>query len=105
MATFVELRNEAIDDSIAGVGKTIRLLRDHILVKPNVRTVSELIHVINHEKFNEGVIVAIGKEVYEVKPGDHIKYGNGSYLDWPIHTFGDSVYQIIREADIACVVE
>ena len=83
----------------------LKPLRDRVVVQPNVRKMSELIHVINREPFNEGTIVAIGPDVYDVKPGDFIKYGNGDYLNWPIHTIDGQDYQIIQEADIAAVVE
>lgn len=83
----------------------IRPLRDRVVVKPFVRQLSEIIYVKNTEKFNEGEIVAIGPDVYEAKIGDKIKYGNGTYLDWPIQEFDGQDYQIIQEADIACVVE
>lgn len=83
----------------------IRPLHDRVVVKPFVRKLSDIIHVVNKEKFNEGEIVAIGPQVYETKVGDKIKYGNGDYLDWPIQNFDGQDYQIIQEADIACVVE
>jgi hypothetical protein len=40
-----------------------------------------------------------------VKVGEFIKYGNGTYLDWPVHTFDGQDYQIIQEGDICAVVE
>lgn len=83
----------------------IRPLHDRVLVKPFVRILSDIIYVNNTEKFNEGEIVAIGPDVYDIKVGDKIKYGNGTYLDWPVHHFDGQDYQIIQEADIACVVE
>lgn len=83
----------------------LKPLHDRVVVMPRVRQISELIHVINREPFNEGTIVAVGPDVHEVKPGDFIKYGNGDYLNWPIHTIEGQDYQIIQEADIAAVVE
>ena len=83
----------------------IRPLHDRVVVKPFVRKLSDIIIVNNTEKFNEGEIVAVGPDATDVKVGDKIKYGNGSYLDWPVHTFDGQDYQIIQEADIACVVE
>ncbi len=97
------LANEA-DDSVNKF-KGLKLLRDFILVKPEQRTLSDVIHVVNSEKFNQGVIISVGNDVIDVKPGDNIKYGNGTYLDWPLYNFEGIFYQIIREADIACVVE
>ena len=49
--------------------------------------------------------MACGPKAKSVAPGDFIKYGNGTYLDWPVYTFDGQDYQIIQEADVACVVE
>lgn len=83
----------------------IRPLRDRVVVKPQVRQLSAVIDVENKEKFNQGVIVAIGPKVHAVEVGEFIKYGNGTYLDWPLVDMDGEKYQIIQEADIACVVE
>ena len=83
----------------------IRPLRDRVVVQPRVRQLSEIISVTNNEKFNEGTIVAVGPTVRDAKVGDWIKYGNGTYLDWPVHTIDGQDYQIIQEADICVVVE
>lgn len=83
----------------------LKPLHNRVVVRPQARKISDLIHVIHREPFNEGTIVAIGPKVYEVKPGDFIKYGNGDYLNWPVHTIDGQDYQIIQEADICAVVE
>jgi co-chaperonin GroES (HSP10) len=83
----------------------IRPLKDRVVVKPNVRKLSDIIFTINSEKMNEGTIVAVGPNVREAQVGDFIKYGNGTYLDWPVHEFEGQDYQIIQEADICAVVE
>ena len=83
----------------------IQPLNDRLAVRPHIRQLSGIIHVQNTEKFNEGAVVAIGPKVHDVKVGDFIKYGNGTYLDWPLVTIDGEQYQIIRETDIACVVE
>lgn len=83
----------------------IKPLRDRVVVKPQIRTLSEILVVENREPFNEGTVVAIGPKVYDTKVGDFIKYGNGDYLDWPTHEVDGQVFQVIQEADIACVVE
>ncbi len=80
-------------------------LRDRVVVKPLVRQLSDIIIVDNKEPFNEGTIVAVGPKVHDAKPGDFIKYGNGDYLKWPVYQFEGQDYQIIQEADIACIVE
>jgi co-chaperonin GroES (HSP10) len=83
----------------------IRPLKNRVVVKPNVRKLSDIIFTINSEKMNEGTIVAIGPNVREAQVGDFIKYGNGTYLDWPVHEFDGQDYQIIQEADICAIVE
>ena len=83
----------------------LKPLRDRVIVRPKARKISEIIFVNNQEPFNEGTIIAIGPNVLEAKPGDFIKYGNGDYLKWPVHTIDGQDYQIIQEADIACIVE
>lgn len=80
-------------------------LRDRVVVRPQHRKISDIIHVIHKEPFNEGTIVAIGPKVSQAKVGDFIKYGNGDYLNWPTHSIDGQDFQIIQEADIACVVE
>lgn len=83
----------------------IKPLKDRVVVQPRVRKLSDIIFTINSEKMNEGTIVAIGPNVTEAKVGDFIKYGNGTYLDWPVHNFEGQDYQIIQEADICLIVE
>lgn len=83
----------------------LKPLRDRIVVKPQVRQISDLIYVDNKEPFNEGTIMAIGPDVDQVAVGDFIKYGNGDYLNWPVQRIDGQDYQIIQEADICAVVE
>ena len=83
----------------------IKPLRDRVVVKPQVRSLSEIIYINNKEPFNEGTVVAIGPDVDQASVGDFIKYGNGDYLNWPVHNVDGQDYQIIQEADICAVVE
>ena len=83
----------------------LKPLRDRVLVKPLTRNLSDIIYVNNKEPFNEGTIVAIGPMVKDCQVGDFVKYGNGDYLNWPVHRIDDQDYQIIQEADICAVVE
>lgn len=83
----------------------LKPLRDRVVVKPLTRNLSDIIYVNNKEPFNEGTIVAVGPLVRDCKVGDFIKYGNGDYLNWPVHRIDDQDYQIIQEADICAVVE
>lgn len=83
----------------------LKPLRDRVVVRPQVRHISDIIYIDNKEPFNEGTIVAIGPDVSDAKVGDFIKYGNGDYLKWPTHKIDEQDYQIIQEADICAVVE
>ena len=83
----------------------IRPLHDRVVVKPQVRNLSDIIYIDNKEPFNEGTVVAIGPLVDQTAVGDFIKYGNGDYLNWPVHRIDGQDYQIIQEADICAVVE
>lgn len=83
----------------------IQPLRDRVVVKCQVRKMSDILYVVNNEKMNEGKIVAVGPQVRDVRVGEFIKYGNGTYLDWPIQNIDGEDYQIIQEADICLVVE
>jgi co-chaperonin GroES (HSP10) len=83
----------------------IRPLHDRVVVRPNVRQLSSVLHVQNNEKFNEGTVVSVGPRVRSVAVGDFVKYGNGTYLDWPLVEVDGCDYQIIQEADVACVVD
>lgn len=83
----------------------MRPLFDRVVVKPDVRKLSDIIYIDNKEPFNEGVIVSVGPDVDQARPGDRIKYGNGDYLNWPVHTVDGQDYQIIQEADICAIME
>lgn len=83
----------------------LKPLKNKVVVKPQVRKVSDIIWVDNKEPFNEGTIVAIGPQVRGVAVGDFIKYGNGDYLNWPTHSIDGQDFQIISEMDICAVVE
>ena len=83
----------------------IKPLRDRVVVRPQVRKISDIIVVNNKEPFNEGTVVAIGPMVSQTAVGDFIKYGNGDYLNWPVHNIDGQDYQIIQENDICAVVE
>lgn len=82
----------------------LKLLRDFVLVEPEIRELSDVIFVSNKEKFNQGRIAAIGPQVRVAKAGDFIKYGNGTYLNWPIKKIEGRNFQIIQESDIAYIV-
>ena len=78
----------------------LRPLHDKITVRPIVRKLSDILIVNNTESLSMGDVVAIGPEVFEVAVGDRVRYGNGDYLKWPTITEGETVYQVIQEADV-----
>ncbi len=92
----------------------IRPMRDYIVVKPIPREQSKVLIVISDEKYNLGLVVAVGPGLPDkrgnhirmaVKVGDTVRYGNGDYLDWPIIKDGGEDYQMIREPDVVGVIE
>jgi co-chaperonin GroES (HSP10) len=83
----------------------LKPLFDRVVVKPQVRHISDIIYIDNKEPFNEGTVVSVGPQVTDTVPGDFIKYGNGDYLNWPTHRINGQDYQIIQEADICAIVE
>ena len=81
----------------------LQMLRDRILVKPEVRSLSEVLIVKNTEKLNMGQVVSVGPKALDVKVGDQIKYG---LFNFPEYKGPDGVmYQILQEADVAAVVD
>lgn len=83
----------------------IRPLRDRVVVIPETRELSSVIFVQNNEKYNLGTVAAVGPNVRELKAGEKIRYGNGTYLDWPVFEFGGLSYQLIQEADVTMVLD
>ena len=87
----------------------IRPLRDHIVVEPAEISLSQTIIAKNKEPFNRGLVLAVGPGLrdkknrllpMECKPGQWVRYGNGTYLDWPVIDDDGRKVQMIREADI-----
>jgi co-chaperonin GroES (HSP10) len=80
----------------------LQMLRDRILVKPQVRNLSDILIVKNTEKLNQGEVIACGPLALDLQPGDQIKYG---LFEFPVYTEAGVTYQILQEADVAAVVE
>ena len=80
----------------------LQMLRDRILVKPRVRSLSDVLIVNNTEKLNQGEVVSVGPLALDVQPGDQIKYG---LFEFPTYVEAGVTYQILQEADVAAVVE
>lgn len=84
----------------------LRPLRDRILVRPLERKASEVIFVVNSEKFNLGEVVATGPKVDSVAPGDRIRFGTTEeYLTYPEWQAANGErFLVLAEADV-CFVE
>lgn len=89
----------------------LTMLRDRVLVKPIVRSLSSIIEVKNTEKFNLGTVIAVGPGAYnkdgehmpmDVKPGDTVRWGE---FEFSTYVKDGEKYTILQEADIAAVVE
>jgi co-chaperonin GroES (HSP10) len=104
-------------------------LQDYILVRPVERKQSDVLLVVSDEKFNRGVVVAVGSgermtkrfheggntwrteetgitREMEVKPGDQIIYGDGA-LDYmyPRYFEAGVEYRVLQDKDVCMVVE
>ena len=87
-------------------GHSLRPLRDRILVRPLERKQSDVVIVVNAEKFNLGEVIACGPKADSVKPGDQIRFGTDEgYLNFPewIAESGEK-FLVLSEADV-CFVE
>ena len=84
----------------------LRPLRDRIVVKPLERKASEVIFVVNAEKFNLGEVVATGPKVDSVRAGDRIRFGTiEDYLSYPEwRAANGEKFIVLQEADV-CFVE
>ena len=88
----------------------LRMMRDRILVKPIVRTLSTIIEVKSTERANLGEVIAVGPgterngRIYpvDVKVGDIVRYGEWVF---PVYREDGIDYQILGESDIAGIVE
>jgi chaperonin GroES len=93
-------------------------LRDQILVRPVDRLAnlgSGLIEVVSDEKDTRGEVVAIGPGMkdektgrllpMDVKVGDRVVYGNGTYLSFPDVKLAGERLLVMREADICWIEE
>lgn len=90
---------------------------DYILVKPIVRKKSDVIEVISNEKFNRGLVVAVGtgrrirnsKGVWtgkvrpmQVKVGDWITYVDLDHI-YPVYFEREEEFRILQEDDITFI--
>ena len=84
----------------------LRPIRDRIVVRPLERKQSEVVFVVNAEKFSLGEVVAIGPKVDSVKAGDRIRFGTDEgYLAFPEWQAANGErFLILAEADV-CFVE
>ena len=84
----------------------LRPLRDRLLVKPLERKASDVLIVVNSEKFNLGEVVATGPKVDSVRAGDRIRFGTAEeYLTYPEWRAANGErFLVLAEADV-CFVE
>lgn len=84
----------------------LRPLRDRLLVRPLERKQSEVVLVVNAEKFNLGEVVSIGPKVDSVTVGDRIRFGtDDGYLTYPEwEAANGEKFLVLQEADV-CFVE
>ena len=75
-------------------------------MRPLERKASDVIVVVNSEKFNVGEVVATGPEADSVKPGDRIRFGTSEdYLTYPEWQAANGErFLVLQEADV-CFVE
>ena len=75
-------------------------LRDRILVKPLERKQSDIIVVVNAEKFNLGEVMAVGPKVDTVRVGERIRFGTDEgYLTFPEWKAANGdTYLVLQEA-------
>lgn len=91
----------------------LRPLRDRIVVKPIERQASSIIKAIHNELPTEGTVVAVGPgkmvkgklQPLDSKVGDHIRFGEGSYLKFTEFYEGNERFLVMQEADVAGVIE
>lgn len=94
----------------------LRLLRDHVLIKPFKRNDSEIIIVINSKRMVRGEVISVGSGRYErpdrdmqkrpldVKVGDIVNIGE-TPLKFPVYEENNEKYWVIQESDIAFIEE
>ena len=75
-------------------------------MRPLERKQSEVIFVVNSEKFNLGEVVAIGPKADSVKVGDRVRFGTDEgYLSFPEwHAANGERFLVLSEQDV-CFVE
>lgn len=94
------------------------MTQDYLLIRPEPRKQSDIIHVISKERMNRGTVLkagpgkritnSIGEETGEVRPmsvqvGDFVTYTD---LDiFPKHWEGNEQLIIIQEADVCFIGE
>jgi co-chaperonin GroES (HSP10) len=110
------LREKPAQHGLSNGMTHLRPTQDHLLVRPVKRKQSDIVHVVSHEKFTQGVVAAVGpgrpnkKGVIRpltVKPGDFITYGciERGYDFYPIYEEGGVRYRILQEADVAFIAD
>ena len=82
----------------------MRMTRDRLLVRPQVRQASAVLEVVLDERPNVGVILAKGPLARAVEVGQTVRFGEFNFPQYLIEAGGEQ-FLIIQEADVAGVVE
>lgn len=105
---------------MADVDFILKPLGDKIVVRPNKRTLSNVIFVENKEVDNMGVVVAVGpgkklsggrREVMPVSVGDHVRFGTmndnakNEYLKYQEYFTNKERYLIMSWQDVCFITE
>lgn len=81
-----------------------RPLADRILVRPVDRKQSDIIHVINAEEPNTGIVEAKGPKAEGVEIGETIRFGTTeNYLKYPRVTLKGETFLVLSEKDVCFV--
>lgn len=94
-------------------------LEDYILVKPIERKKSAVLEVVSYEKYNRGLVVAVGpgeriknkrgeetgaRRRMQLKPGDFVTYVDLDHI-YPKHFDGGVEYRVLQDKDVTFVSE
>lgn len=101
---------------MADVDFILKPLADKIVVKPDVRVLSSVIHVDNKEVANMGTVVAVGpgkvikgrRQAMPVEVGQYVRFGtmgNDEYLKYQEYFTNNERYLIMSWQDICFITD
>ena len=84
----------------------LRPLRDRIVVRPQERIKSAILHVVQSERPTIGTIVRTGPRATGVQPGDTVRFGTSEeYLSYTEILENGEKLLVMQEADVCFVQE